>query len=112
MTEPAPAGVRKTKYGSSQPASILNCYTTFTDGRRLPPEMQTGSNLPSFSGIFQIMSAVVREEGLIGGLYKGLSMNWIKGPIAVSISFTTFDTLLRFLRRLDFFQYEDGKALR
>lgn len=74
--------------------------------------MQTGSNLPSYSGIFQIMSAVVREEGIIGGLYKGLSMNWIKGPIAVSISFTTFDTLLRFLRRLDIFQYEDEKALR
>lgn len=41
-----------------------------------------------------------REEGIRHGLYKGLSMNWIKGPIAVGISFSTFDTLKIFLEQV------------
>ncbi|RMB89782.1 hypothetical protein DUI87_33813 [Hirundo rustica rustica] len=45
-------------------------------------------------------ATIAREEGLIRGLYKGLSMNWVKGPIAVGISFTTFDLTQILLRRL------------
>jgi solute carrier family 25, member 42 len=38
------------------------------------------------------MRQLFREQGL-RGFFKGVSMNWIKGPIAFSISFTAFDTV-------------------
>ena len=36
------------------------------------------------------ISQVIQEQG-VRGLFKGVSMNWMKGPVAFSISFTTFD---------------------
>ena len=40
---------------------------------------------------------VLRTEGVVKGFYKGMSVNWIKGPIAVGVSFMTFDTVKYFL---------------
>ena len=48
---------------------------------------------------------VFKEEGLMHGLYKGLSMNWIKGPIAVGISFMTYEHFRSLLR--DIVQYNN-----
>lgn len=40
--------------------------------------------------MISIMKSVYHEQGIVG-LFKGVSLNWMKGPIAFSISFTTFD---------------------
>lgn len=70
--------------------------------------MQTaGVTGHSYSTILGTMQQIVTEEGVVRGLYKGLSMNWVKGPLAVGISFTTFDLtqiLLRKLQRHGYFR--------
>ncbi|XP_061744811.1 mitochondrial coenzyme A transporter SLC25A42-like [Nerophis ophidion] len=56
--------------------------------RRMQTAGVTGSNCSTILGTIR---EIVRQEGFVPGLYKGLSMNWLKGPVAVAISFTTFD---------------------
>ncbi|XP_066551601.1 mitochondrial coenzyme A transporter SLC25A42 [Amia ocellicauda] len=58
--------------------------------RRMQTAGVTGHTYGTISGTIR---EIVAEEGLVRGLYKGLSMNWVKGPIAVGISFTTFDLM-------------------
>ncbi len=39
-----------------------------------------------------VISHLYRTEGW-RGFYKGLALNWIRGPVTVGISFTTYDYL-------------------
>jgi len=52
------------------------------------------SNSPSMTNkppsMYRTMRQLAKEQG-IRGFFKGVSMNWVKGPVAFSISFTTFD---------------------
>jgi Na+/serine symporter len=48
--------------------------------------------------MFALMRQVYSREGGITAFYKGLTMNYIKGPIAVSVSFVVNDTLKLYLR--------------
>ena len=47
--------------------------------------------------IYSTVKYVLDTEG-IRGLYKGVSMNWIKGPMAVTISFNTYEIVKNFLK--------------
>uniref|UniRef100_A0A8C7X9H2 Mitochondrial coenzyme A transporter SLC25A42 n=1 Tax=Oryzias sinensis TaxID=183150 RepID=A0A8C7X9H2_9TELE len=65
--------------------------------RRMQTAGVTGS---SYSTIVGTIREIVTKEGVVRGLYKGLSMNWLKGPVAVGISFTTFDITHNLLLKL------------
>lgn len=59
--------------------------------------MQTAGFLdhdPKFvpRSIIGTISYIYKTEGLRGN-FKGVTMNWIKGPIAVGVSFTVYDIL-------------------
>lgn len=65
--------------------------------RRMQTAGVTGS---CYSTILGTMRVIVTQEGVIRGLYKGLSMNWVKGPMAVGISLATFDITQDYLLKL------------
>lgn len=55
--------------------------------------MQTAGckgNGEKYSTVLGTITTVLREEG-IGAFYKGLTLNFVKGPVAVGISFATYD---------------------
>ena len=53
----------------------------------------------SYRSIRHTLRYILLTEGL-RGLYKGVSMNWIKGPLAVTISFNTYDHTIKFIQYL------------
>lgn len=65
--------------------------------RRMQTAGVTGTQ-STYTSVWKTLIYVYQTEGLKRGLYKGLSMNWIKGPLAVGISFTTFEFFQRQLR--------------
>uniref|UniRef100_A0A0R3RP71 Mitochondrial coenzyme A transporter SLC25A42 n=1 Tax=Elaeophora elaphi TaxID=1147741 RepID=A0A0R3RP71_9BILA len=61
--------------------------------------MQT-LRIPTGHNVFYSLYMIGKTEGIKNGLYKGLSLNWIKGPIAVGISFTVYDTVYMRINQL------------
>lgn len=42
---------------------------------------------------------IIQDPSPLRSMFKGLSLNWVKGPISVGISFTTFDLLNNLLSK-------------
>jgi len=70
----------------STTTTTANATTTTTT---TSPQQKHPLKPPS---MMKTMSHLLEEQGL-RGFFKGVSMNWVKGPIAFSISFTAFDTI-------------------
>ncbi|KAJ4451234.1 mitochondrial coenzyme A transporter SLC25A42 [Periplaneta americana] len=65
--------------------------------RRMQTSPMAGTQYKTILGTLR---KIYRDEGIRGGFFKGLSMNWVKGPVAVGISFATYDSICDFLRRI------------
>lgn len=50
-------------------------------------------------GMMETANRIIQDPSPIRSLYKGMSLNWVKGPISVGISFTTFDLLTKLLSK-------------
>lgn len=48
------------------------------------------------TSMLRVMKELFQEQG-VHGFFKGLSMNWLKGPVSFAISFTTFDLVKEFI---------------
>ena len=69
--------------------------TTATGGAAASITTATNSQQYALSKpptLVQITRDLMREQGIMG-FYKGLSMNWLKGPVSFGISFTVFDLI-------------------
>jgi len=58
--------------------------------RRMQTSRQLGKG-NKYRTVLSTLVTVYRQEGIYRGWYKGLSMNLIKGPLAVSIAYTVND---------------------
>lgn len=68
--------------------------------RRMQTSGMAINNNDVYTSVRQTLVKIYNEEGIVRGFYKGLSMNWVKGPIAVGISFSTYDRIKHFLQQL------------
>jgi Mitochondrial carrier protein. len=75
------------KSGTVVEKDIATTSTTTTTSTR---EMTKSPSM------LRIMKEVFQEQGT-HGFFKGLSMNWLKGPVSFAISFTTFDLIKEFI---------------
>lgn len=46
-------------------------------------------------GMLETAKKIISDPNPIRSAYKGLSLNWVKGPISVGVSFATFDLLTK-----------------
>ncbi|XP_077302758.1 dephosphocoenzyme A carrier [Arctopsyche grandis] len=99
------------RYGVKQPALVnllfggiagiagqSSSYPLDIVRRRMQTAKMRADGSYQYKTIIGTLQKIYREEGVKGGFFKGLSMNWVKGPIAVGISFASYDSVRQTLR--------------
>ena len=57
--------------------------------------------------IFRLFYQIWQNEGVIRGFYKGLSLNWIKGPVAAGVGFMVFDVSQMLIKKIYIHAYDN-----
>ncbi|CAL8124196.1 unnamed protein product [Orchesella dallaii] len=78
----------------------MTCSYPFDVVRRRLQTLDGGHGVSGRFKVFKLMALVIKNEGLVRGLYKGVTVNWIQGPISAGISFTVYDWVQGFFKDL------------
>jgi hypothetical protein len=89
------AGLTHQSNCSDTALDAVKSITTTTTSQQ-PPKKAVTVQLSHRPKLIEIIKELYAEQG-VRGFYKGVSMNWIKGPVAFSISFTMFDIVQSFM---------------
>ena len=85
----------------TDPGANLNAPAANTPGPRggfFPPSSSPPGPSPSlYPSIWEGLRRIYAAEGVANGLFKGVGLTWVKGPIAAAIGFTANDALKRFV---------------
>lgn len=68
--------------------------------RRMQTATQMGVSHNKYASVLGTLTFVLRKEGIRKGWYKGVSMNFIKGPISVGTSFLTYDICSSHIKKM------------
>jgi Mitochondrial carrier protein len=77
-------------------ATSITQTSTLSTASHLHSSSSISSSSSSPPSLYTTITHLYHEQG-IRGFLKGVSMNWMKGPIAFAISFTTFDHVQQLL---------------
>lgn len=78
-------------HGTDSAVGALGCSTPTTTATIQP---NAAASRPP--GLMRTVQDLYAEQG-VRGFMKGVSMNWMKGPVAFGISFTTFDHIQKWM---------------
>jgi len=67
--------------------------------RRMQTATQMGVSHNKYASVIGTLTFVLRKEGIRKGWYKGVSMNFIKGPISVGTSFLTYELCSSYIKK-------------
>ncbi|XP_039762923.1 mitochondrial coenzyme A transporter SLC25A42 [Pararge aegeria] len=97
-TGSSPRGLTNMAFGGAAGALAQTAsYPLDIVRRRMQTARRRADRTYPYPTIAATLRTVYRSEGW-RGFFKGLSMNWVKGPIAVGISFASYDAIKSALR--------------
>ena len=63
--------------------------------RRMQVHISEGRSTPLYTSIWTGLRTIYYTEGVRNGLFKGVTLTWVKGPFAAAIGFTANDLLFQ-----------------